>query len=55
MNMNIYNMRKELHSYAINVQNEYYANRNVNKYKIKYLIVVKIFENIMSLNDEEYI
>lgn len=55
MNMNIYNMRKELHSYAINVQNEYYANRNVNKYRIKYLIVVKIFENIMSLNDEKSI
>ena len=55
MNEIIYNMRKELHAYALKVQNEYYANKNVSKFVIKYFIVVKIFENIMSLNDEKSI
>ncbi len=55
INTYIYNMRKELNGYAIKVQNEYYANKSVSKYRIKYLIVVKIYENIMSLNDEKSI
>ena len=50
MNTYIYNMRKELHNYAIKVQNEYYANKNVSKYRIKYLIVANIYEIILSLN-----
>ncbi len=55
INTYIYNMRKELNRYAIKVQNEYYANKDASKYRIKYLIVVKIYENIMSLNDEKSI
>ncbi len=50
--MNIEAMKKELFEYMVKIYNEYLANKTVNKYKIKYLTVYRIYYDIDALKDE---
>ncbi len=50
--MTISDMKQELFDYYIRIQNQYLSNKNEEKYRIKYVIISKIYKTISSMNDE---
>ena len=53
--INIDSLQAELYNYALGVQREYFANKTVSKYRIKYAIVSKIYHEVNALKDEKSI
>ena len=54
-NTDIYNLRKEIQTLAINAQDLFYAQPNIRKNKISYLVLGDIYDHIITLNTEEEI
>ena len=51
----ILNLRKEIQSLAINIQEMYFNNRSDKNKKAKYLLIANLFQRLLKLNTEEEI